>query len=94
MSNPYQQYNTPQLSQGTDTALKVAWFFVGFLLGIAGILVAYVTTHDKPSITSKDAIMFSAIGFGATFVMGFLSFIFTTIFGLSLFGGALNFINW
>jgi hypothetical protein len=51
---------------------KVAWFFIGFLAGIAGIILAYATNIDKFPKVRGDAIKFSAFGFGTTFLISML----------------------
>jgi hypothetical protein len=51
---------------------KVAWFFIGFLGGIIGILLAYATNVDKAPKVKSDAVKFSAIGLGAQIVLSIL----------------------
>lgn len=51
---------------------KTAWFFLGFLLGIPAILLAYATNIDKFPKVRGDAVKFSAIGFGVAFLLSLL----------------------
>ena len=66
---PYMQtpYGRPEL-QPTG-GFKAAWFFIGFLSGIVGIILAYACNWDRAQEVKNEALKFSAIGFVATFVI-------------------------
>lgn len=56
---PYQQ---PLPLQQLSGGMKFAWFAVGFLIGIAGPLVAWLTNLDKAPRVKSDALKWSIIG--------------------------------
>ncbi|MCL1879669.1 MAG: spore coat protein SP96 [Actinomycetia bacterium] len=62
---PQQPQPLTMLSGG----MKAAWFFIGFLLGIPGILIAYATNQDKLPNVKSECIKFSAIGFGISIAL-------------------------
>ena len=57
-----------QLSGG----MKFGWLVVGFLLGIPGMLIAWLVNVDKHPQVKKDAIMWSVIGFVIAFVLAII----------------------
>lgn len=56
---PHQQ---PLPLQQLSGGMKFAWFAVGFLIGIAGPLVAWLTNLDKAPRVKSDALKLSIIG--------------------------------
>ena len=50
--------------------MKFGWFVVGALLGIGGIVVAWLANVDKMPQVKNDAIKFSIIGFAVWVVLG------------------------
>ncbi|MGN0301685.1 MAG: hypothetical protein ACI4BI_02280 [Anaerotardibacter sp.] len=63
---------TPQTE--LTSAQKTGWFFVGVLIGVAGILIASLTNIDKPY--RSDCTKYAVIGFLAEtlLLLSFLSF--------------------
>lgn len=57
-----------QLSGG----MKFAWLVIGALLGIPGIIIAWLVNVDKMPKVKEDALKFSIIGFVIWIVLGFL----------------------
>ena len=53
---------TPSILSELSGGMKAAWFFIGLLLGVPGILLAYVTTRDKVPKVKSDSVKFSVIG--------------------------------
>ena len=79
---PQPMYNAPQpqpqafyppapLMQLTG-GMKFAWLVVGALLGIPGIIIAWLVNVDKMPQVKSDALKFSIIGFVIWVVLGFL----------------------
>lgn len=79
---PQPMYNAPQpqpqafyppapLMQLTG-GMKFAWLVVGVLLGIPGIIIAWLVNVDKMPQVKNDALKFSIIGFVIGIVLGFL----------------------
>jgi ABC-type methionine transport system permease subunit len=58
----------PQMTGG----VKAAWFFIGFLGSVVGILLAFACNWDRPQKIKGDAIKFSAIGFGVSIACGII----------------------
>ena len=58
--------------------MKFAWFVIGALVGIPGILLAWVCNADKYPQVKNDAVKFSAIGFAVWMLAGI---IFTMMIG-------------
>ena len=58
--------------------MKFAWFVIGALVGIPGILLAWVCNADKYPQVKHDAVKFSAIGFAVWMLAGI---IFTMMIG-------------
>ena len=58
--------------------MKFAWFVIGALVGIPGILLAWVCNADKYPQVKNDAVKFSAIGFAVWMLAGI---IFTVMIG-------------
>ena len=58
--------------------MKFAWFVIGALEGIPGILLAWVCHADKYPQVKNDAVKFSAIGFAVWMLAGI---IFTVMIG-------------
>ena len=52
--------------------MKFAWFVIGALVGIPGIILAWVCNVDKYPQVKSDAVKFSAIGFAVWIVLGIL----------------------
>lgn len=52
--------------------MKFAWFVIGALVGIPGIILAWVCNVDKYPQAKSDAVKFSAIGFAVWIVLGIL----------------------
>jgi hypothetical protein len=67
---------------------KAAWFFIGFLLGIPGILLAYVTNIDKFPKVKSDALKFSAIGYAVTFAISFCLIVMYSALIMTVIGSA------
>ena len=59
--------------------MKFAWLVVGALLGIPGIIIAWLVNADKMPQVKSDALKFAIIGFVIWIVLQF-------IFGMVLFG--------
>ena len=58
--------------------MKFAWFVIGAVVGIPGILLAWVCNADKYPQVKNDAVKFSAIGFAVWMLAGI---IFTVMIG-------------
>ena len=58
--------------------MKFAWFVIGALVGIPGILLAWVCNADKYPQVKNDAVKFSAIGFAVWMLAGV---VFTVMIG-------------
>jgi hypothetical protein len=52
--------------------MKAAFFFIGYLVGIAGMLIGYVYGRDKYEQVKKDAMKFTVIGFCVSIGIGIL----------------------
>lgn len=52
--------------------MKFAWFVIGALVGIPGILLAWVCNADKYPQVKNDAVKFSAIGFAVWMLAGII----------------------
>ncbi len=52
--------------------MKFAWVVVGALLGIPGIIIAWLVNVDKMPQVKSDALKFAIIGFVIWMVLGFL----------------------
>ena len=59
--------------------MKFGWLVVGFLLGIGGIVLAWLTNVDKCPHVKSEALKFAIIGFVIWIVLQF-------IFGMIVFG--------
>ena len=75
---PYEQpmYAQPVYPPAPLTKLsggmKFAWFVIGALVGIPGILLAWVCNADKYPQVKNDAVKFSAIGFAVWMLAGII----------------------
>lgn len=54
------------------TGMKVAWLFIGLLMGIPGMLIAWAVNADKMPQVKKEAFKFSVIGFAISVVLGII----------------------
>lgn len=52
--------------------MKFAWLVVGALMGIPGIIIAWLVNVDKMPQVKSDALKFAIIGFVIWIVLGFL----------------------
>lgn len=70
---PYQQpmYAPAPLMQLTG-GMKFGWLVVGALLGIPGIVIAWLTNADKAPQVKSDALKFAIIGFVIWIVLGII----------------------
>lgn len=68
---PQAWYPPAPLMQLTG-GMKFAWLVVGALLGIPGIIIAWLVNVDKMPQVKSDALKFSIIGFVIWIVLGFL----------------------
>jgi len=73
--------------------VKAAWFFIGFLLGIPGILIAFATNWDKPKPIKSESIKFSAIGLACEIALIIIFSILMGIFVAMIASSAVNVIN-
>lgn len=75
-AQPHQPYAQPACPPAPLTKLtggmKFAWFVIGALVGIPGIILAWLCNVDKYPQVKSDAVKFSAIGFAAWIVLGIL----------------------
>ena len=55
--------------------MKFAWLVIGFLMGVPGILIAWLVNVDKFPQVKSDAVKFSVIGFAINFVIVILLFV-------------------
>ena len=86
-AQPEQPYAQPTYAQPVyppaplvklSGGMKFAWFVIGALVGIPGILLAWVCNADKYPQVKNDAVKFSAIGFAVWMLAGI---IFTVMIG-------------
>lgn len=75
---PQPMYMPAPLMQLTG-GMKFAWLVVGALLGIPGIIIAWLVNVDKMPQVKSDALKFAIIGFVIWIVLQF-------IFGMIVFG--------
>lgn len=54
------------------TGMKAAWLFIGLLMGIPGMLIAWVVNVDKMPQVKKEAFKFSVIGFAISIALGII----------------------
>lgn len=52
--------------------MKFAWLVVGALMGIPGLILAWLVNVDKMPQVKNDALKFAIIGFAIQIVLGFL----------------------
>lgn len=76
-SHPQPQPQSPPLYMPAPLmrltgGMKFGWFVVGALLGIGGILVAWLTNVDRVPEVKSDALKWSIIGFAVWIVLGIL----------------------
>lgn len=80
-AQPHQPYAQPLYAQPVyppapltklSGGMKFAWFVIGALVGIPGIILAWVCNVDKYPQVKTDAVKFSAIGFAVWIVLGIL----------------------
>lgn len=86
----YQQppiYAPAPLMQLTG-GMKFGWLVVGALLGIPGIVIAWLTNADKAPQVKSDALKFAIIGFAIWIVLGVLLSLMITGFVTALVAGA------
>lgn len=68
---PQPVYPPAPLMQLTG-GMKFGWLVVGALLGIPGIIIAWLVNADKVAQVKNDALKFAIIGFVIWIVLGFL----------------------
>ena len=68
---PQPVYAPAPLMQLTG-GMKFAWLVVGALMGIPGIIIAWLVNVDKMPQVKSDALKFAIIGFVIWIVIGFL----------------------
>lgn len=68
---PQPVYAPAPLMQLTG-GMKFAWLVIGALMGIPGIIIAWLVNVDKMPQVKSDALKFSIIGFVIWIVLGFL----------------------
>lgn len=51
------------------TSAKVGYFVLGFLVGLIGVLIAWLISKDKGEATKSAALKFSLIGFVVALVL-------------------------
>lgn len=68
---PQPVYPPAPLMQLTG-GMKFGWLVVGALLGIPGIIIAWLANADKVAQVKSDALKFSIIGFVIWIVLGLL----------------------
>lgn len=99
-SQPQPMYSAPQpqaqafyppapLMQLTG-GMKFAWLVVGALMGIPGIIIAWLVNVDKMPQVKSDALKFSIIGFVIWIVLGFLLGLLITGMVTTMVAGALG----
>ena len=66
--NPYEQSMT-QL----PGSMKFGWLCIGLLLGIPGMILAWLVNADKHEQVKHDAILWSVIGFAIAFVFSIIA---------------------
>ena len=52
--------------------MKFGWLVVGLLIGIPGVVIAWLVNVDKMPQVKSDAVKFSLIGFAISIVLGLL----------------------
>ncbi|WP_080802170.1 spore coat protein SP96 [Arabiibacter massiliensis] len=52
--------------------MKFAWLAIGLLMGIPGLILAWLVNVDKAQQVKSDALKFAIIGFAIQVVLGFL----------------------
>ena len=68
---PQPVYPPAPLMQLTG-GMKFAWVVIGALMGIPGIIIAWLVNVDKMPQVKSDALKFAVIGFVIWIVLGFL----------------------
>ena len=67
MTDPNIQYSyapqPPQPLTALGGGAKAAWFFIGFFMGLPGLLLAYATSRDQYSQVQSETVRFAVIGF-------------------------------
>ncbi|MCL2339517.1 MAG: hypothetical protein FWC59_01270 [Actinomycetia bacterium] len=53
--------------------MKAAWFFIGFMSGLVGLLIAYATSRGKYDKVQSDTVKFAAIGWGVQWAVSILT---------------------
>lgn len=89
---PYQQppmYAPAPLMQLTG-GMKFGWLVVGAMLGIPGIVIAWLTNVDKAPQVKSEALKFAIIGFVIWIVIGFLFGLLIGGMFSALFAGAIG----
>ena len=80
-AQPHQPYAQPVYAQPAcppapltklTGGMKFGWFVIGALVGIPGIILAWLCNADKYPQVKSDAVKFSAIGFAVWIVLGIL----------------------
>lgn len=100
MPQPQPTYSAPQpqpqafyppapLMQLTG-GMKFAWLVVGALMGIPGIIIAWLVNADKVPQVKSDALKFAIIGFVVWIVLGFLMGLLITGMVTTMVAGALG----
>lgn len=70
--------------------MKFAWLVVGALLGIPGIIIAWLVNVDKMPQVKSDALKFSIIGMVIWLVLGFLMGLLITGMVTTMVAGAMG----
>ena len=68
---PQPVYPPAPLMQLTG-GMKFGWLVVGLLIGIPGVVIAWLVNVDKMPQVKSDAVKFSLIGFAISIVLGLL----------------------
>lgn len=68
---PQPVYPSAPLMQLTG-GMKFGWLVVGLLIGIPGVVIAWLVNVDKMPQVKSDAVKFSLIGFAISIVLGLL----------------------
>ncbi len=68
-----QQPAMPAPLTALSGGMKFGWFVIGALVGIPGIILAWLVNVDKLPQVKNDAVKFSVIGFAVWVVLGVLA---------------------
>ncbi len=67
---PPQPVQPPAPLAALSGGMKFGWFVIGALVGIPGIILAWLVNADKVPQVKNDAVKFSVIGFAVWVVLG------------------------